>query len=132
MAASIIAVVQMTGTVLGYLNDVKNASKDRDKLSIEASSVYGLLTSLAYRTKTVNSDDPWFTAVRMLGTENGPLDQFKQSLQSIASKLGPTTSFEKVRKSLIWKFEKKEVNAYLIHIERLKSLVGLALANDHL
>ncbi len=132
MAASIIAAVQMTGTVLGYLNDVKDASKDRDKLCIEASSVYGLLTSLAYRIKAAKPDEPWFTAVRMLGTENGPLDQFKQTLQSIASKLGPTAGFEKVRKSLIWKFEKKEVNACLIQIERLKSLVSLALANDHL
>ncbi len=57
MAASILAVVQLTATVLNYLNDVKDASKDRDKLSIEASSVYGLLTSLAYRIKAANPDD---------------------------------------------------------------------------
>lgn len=80
VASSIIAVVQFTGTVIGYLNDVKNAPKECQKCTIEASNLQSLLINLRYhleqRQAVGQSSDPWFTAVRALSVENGPLDQY--------------------------------------------------------
>ncbi|KAK7177936.1 hypothetical protein PSPO01_16015 [Paraphaeosphaeria sporulosa] len=73
-AANIIAVLQLSGKVLGYLNDVKDASKDRAKCAVETSNVHSLLINLRFRLEEGSA--PRYTAVRALGVENGPLDQF--------------------------------------------------------
>lgn len=42
-SASIIAVLQLTGTVVQYLNDAKGASEDRQRILAEISSTSGVL-----------------------------------------------------------------------------------------
>jgi len=128
--ASIAAVLQLTGTVLGYLNNVKDASKDRAKIAIEASIVYSLFTALKYRLEEAETSDPWYQGIRSLGVDNGPLDQFKAALELLASKLNPGNRFRKLGRALMWTFTKTEVADILSKIERLKTLINLALAND--
>jgi hypothetical protein len=48
-AASVIAVLQLTGEVIGYLNDVKDAPKECQQCTIEASNIQNLLINLRYR-----------------------------------------------------------------------------------
>lgn len=56
--ASIIAVLQLTGIVLSYLNDSKILSKDQARLMVEASNICSLLTSLRFLVeKTGNSNE---------------------------------------------------------------------------
>jgi hypothetical protein len=128
VTASIIAVLQLSGKVLGYLNDVKDASKDRAKCAVEASNVHSLLLNLRFRLEEGNADAPWYTAVRALGVENGPLDQFKQALEALQAKMTDGGRL----KVLAWKFKKEEVASILGRIERLKTLVEIALQMDHL
>jgi hypothetical protein len=47
--ASIIATLQLSSKVLAYLNDVKDASKDRAHCAIEVSNLYSLLVNLRFR-----------------------------------------------------------------------------------
>lgn len=81
LSVSIIAVLQLTGKLLSYLNDVQNATKDQAQLTVEAYNICSLLASLRIRVEQSNAHDRWFTAVRNLGTENGPLDQVKIALE---------------------------------------------------
>ena len=53
MTASIIAVLRPTSTLAAYLNDVRNASAEQKTITIEASNLYGLLTSLRFRVEAV-------------------------------------------------------------------------------
>ncbi|KAH7061025.1 ankyrin repeat domain-containing protein [Paraphoma chrysanthemicola] len=125
--ASIISILQLSSKVLGYLNDVKDASKDRAKCAIEASHLNSLLTALRFRLEEGDSNTPWYTAVRALATENGPLDQFKLALEQLQSKItggGKSNAF-------MWKFKKEEVVSILGRIERLKTLVEVAMQMDH-
>ena len=62
--------------------------------------------------------------------ENGPLDQLQQALMRMVAKIEPADGIMKIGKQLKWKFEKTEVDEILSRIERLKSLINLALAND--
>jgi hypothetical protein len=87
VTASIAALLQLSNKVIGYLNDVNDAPKDRAKCAIEASNAHSLLTNLRYRLEEGNVDTPWFTAIRALAIENGPLDQFKGSLELLQDKL---------------------------------------------
>jgi hypothetical protein len=133
VTASIISVLQLSNKVIGYLNDVKDAPKDRAKCAIEASNLHSLLTNLRFRLEGGDVEASWFTAVRALAVENGPLDQFKGALGLLQDKLIiDRGSLGQVGTSLIWKFRKDEVEHILQCIERLKALVGIALQMDHL
>jgi hypothetical protein len=132
VTASIIAVLQLSAKVLGYLIDVKDASKDRTKCAVEASNVHSLLINLRFRLEEGNADAPWYTAVRALGVENGPLDQFKQALEALQTQMTDGGRLQQAGKALVWKFKKEEVASILVRIERLETLVGIALEMDHL
>jgi hypothetical protein len=133
VAASIIAILQLSNKVVGYLNDVKDASKERAKCAVEAANLHSLLTNLRYRLEDADADTPWFTAIRALAVEKGPLDQFKQTLELLNDKLtGGTGHVGNFREVLMWKFKKEETDRILLSMERLKALVGIALQLDHL
>lgn len=132
VTASIITVIDLTAKVISFLNGIKDASKERARCAIEASNVFNLLTNLKYRLEEATPEDPWTTAVRALGTENGPLDQFKGTLEELISKLTLGTGFKKTGRAIVWKLDKAEVNDIISRIERLKSLIQIALEMDHL
>ena len=62
--------------------------------------------------------------------ENGPLEQLQQALLRIVAKIEPADGIRKIGKHVRWKFEKAEIDEILSRIERLKSLINLALSND--
>ena len=132
ITASVIAVLRLTGAVIAYLNDVKEAPKECQQCTIEACNLQSLLTSLRYRLEQARPGDPWFTAARALGVENGPLDQYKQALEQLRSKVDDNGALKKIKRTLAWKFSKVEVAGILGRMERLKSLVSIALEGDHL
>lgn len=130
--ASVIAILQLSAKVLCYLNDVKDTSKGHVQCAIEASNLHNLLTNLRFRLEEGHGLQPWFSAVRALAVENGPLDQFKQALELLQAKMTDGGRLKKAREALIWKFKKEEIDAILARMERLKTLVEIALQMDHL
>lgn len=130
MTASIIAALQLTESVVDYVNTIRNASAYQRNIAIEASNLYGLLTSLRFRVEAARSEDPWYLQVKKLGEKNGPLDQFRSALESLAARTQPTTGASKAARVLKWKFDKAHVQETLTKTERLKTLVSIALQND--
>ncbi|KAF2022679.1 hypothetical protein EK21DRAFT_105656 [Setomelanomma holmii] len=115
--ASVIAILQLSAKVLAYLNDC----------AIEASNIHNLLTNLRFRLEEGHAHQPWFNAVQALAVEHGPLDQFKQALETLQAKM---TDGGRLKNALIWKFKKEEVDAILARMERLKTLIEIALQMD--
>lgn len=132
VTASVIAILQLSNKVLGYLNDVNDASKERAECAIEASNLYSLLLSLRFRLEEGSADKLWYTAVRALAVENGPLDQFKQSLELLQTRMTEGGRLKKACEALVWKFKKGEIASTLGRMERLKTLIEIALQMDHL
>lgn len=130
MTASIIAILQLTTTLTGYINHVRHATAEQAKVAVEASNLYSLLTSLRFRVEAVQLEDPWFTQVRMLGIQNGPLDQFKDVLERMVEEMSSSRKRDQMKSALMWKFTKPEVENTLKTIERLKSLINCALTGD--
>jgi hypothetical protein len=130
--ASIIAILQLSAKVLSYLSDVKGSSQGHAQCTIEASNLHNLLTNLRFRLEERHGHQPWFNAVQALAVKNGPLDQFKEALETLRAKITDHGRLKKVREALTWKFEKEEVDAILARMERLKTLVEIALQMDHL
>ena len=130
--ASIIAVLQLSSKVVGYLTNVKDASKERAQCAIEVANLHSLLLNLKFHLDSENVNTPWYTAVRALAIENGPFDQFKQALQTLQAGMTDRGPSKKVTDILMWKFKKDEVESILRRVERLKMLVEIALQRDQL
>jgi hypothetical protein len=131
-SASIIAVLQLSGTIIQYLNDVKGASEDRYRLLNEVASISGLLYFLKDRATQSQYGDSWSMTLASLNTPQGPLEQFKSALERLALKLAPVEGWRRAGKALAWPFRKEEIKEILSTIERHKSLFNLALQNDHM
>jgi hypothetical protein len=132
ITTSIIALLQLTNTMIGHLNDVKDASVDRARCALEASNLYNLLVTLRFRLEEGGSNEPWYAAVRALGVENGPLDQYRHALEQLQTKITSGCGINKMGNTLLWKYIKEEVTSILSRMERLKTLVQIALEMDHL
>jgi hypothetical protein len=130
--ASIIAILQLSGKVLAYLNDVKDAPKDRTQCAVEMLNLCSLLYKLRDHVDKGNPTQPWYTAVQDLAVKNGPLDQFKQALETLQTKITDGNRLRRAGEALMWKFKKEEIASILGQIERLKSLIEIALQMDHL
>ncbi|KAL8811242.1 MAG: hypothetical protein Q9223_007574, partial [Gallowayella weberi] len=131
VTASIIAVLQLSAKVLSYLNDVNDASKGRAQCAIEAYNLHSLLLNLKVRLEEEDASQPWYIAVRGLAVENGPLDQFKQALEMLQAKMTDGGRLKNAGEALIWKFKKEEIASTLARMERLKTLIEIALQMDH-
>jgi len=138
ITASIVAVLQLTSTVVQYVGDVKDSSQDRLKIRDEISSASFLLYSLKDRIRDAESLQPdenrrrWLSSISPLGAPNGPLARFKSDLQDLASRLEPSDGRRKFEKMLKWKFEKGYINSLLQSIERQKSVFTIALQSDNM
>jgi len=132
VTASVIAVLQLTNEVIRYLLDVKDAPKECQQCTIEASNLQNLLTNLHYRLRDATTNDPWYDALKALNDRDGPFDQYGQALEQLLSRVTIHDGLQKIGKQLLWKFKKVEVANILARMERLKSLVGTALEMDHL
>jgi hypothetical protein len=132
ISASITAVLQLSGKLIEYLNSVKGASEDRQRLLNEITSISGLLYFLKDRAAQSQSGDSWSSTLKSLSRPKGALEQFKFALQRLTLKLAPVVGWWNAGNAVAWPFQKVEVKEILASIERYKSLFSLALQNDHM
>ena len=130
MVAAIAQLIEITSKTVRYLNDVKGAPKDRAKLAQEATNLLPVFTQLRYRVEEADSTDPWYIGIRSLGGAGGPLKEFESTMEDLGDRLAPGKGLKKIGMALCWTLLKKDVDILLSKIERLKTLVGLALHND--
>ena len=132
ISASITALLQLTSTVIQYVNGVKGAPGDRRTILSELASVNGILFILQDEADQAKQGDQWSSTLRSLNVPDGPLEQFRKALERLASKLAsPATGLKKLGKAITWPFQKEEIKEILGSIERQKSLLNLARQNDH-
>ncbi|KAH7111796.1 hypothetical protein B0J11DRAFT_190031 [Dendryphion nanum] len=132
VTASIIAILQLSAKVLAYLNDVRDASKDCTQCVVEILNLRGVLFNLKDRVEWGDHTKPWYTAVQAIATKNGTFDQFKEALETLQTKITDGGRQGRAGDALLWKFRKEEIASILGRMERLKSLVEIALQMDHL
>lgn len=95
---------------------------------------HGLLDHLAgFRSKVKRADpaSPWFHQLRSLDQPGGALDQYKTRLDELAILLTPKVGSRSLGKHLFWSHDKRIRDALTV-MERLKSLISIALQEDNL
>lgn len=133
ISASITALLQLTSTVVQYLNGVRGASEERGRVLSELASVNSILFILQEQADQAKQNDEWSSTLQSLNVPEGPLDHFRRALERLSSKLAPSaTPLKKLGKAITWPFKKEEIKEILGSIERQKALLVLARQNDHM
>jgi len=117
-----------TKTVIDYINDVKNASHDKKNLLNELAATQIVLSQL---DSHVNDED-WKETMETLGAVGGPFDQLKLELKGLKRKVElPTDKLRKAGNALVYHFAKADLKKHFDRIERIKTLLQLAVQNNH-
>lgn len=132
ISASIVALIQLSSTVIGYLSDVKDSHKEQQKIRLELCNTLPMLSILQDQAQQAEDGDEWSSTLLSLSAADGPIQQFQQALERLEHKLAPAKGVKKVGKAFIWPFEKAEIQGILSTIERQKLLFSLARQNDHI
>ncbi len=85
-----------------------------------------------YRLNQGKASGPWYTDVRALNVENGPIEPYRQALEQLLSRVEAQDGLHKLKRRLVWNFSKAEVESIFKRMERPKSFVGIALEMDDL
>ena len=134
LTGTIITILNVADTVIAYIKDAKGTSEDKKKLRNEVRDVKNILEKLQDQADDVEQEgnSEWATTLKIINDDDGPLQQIKEILKGLKLKLQPGQGLKWVGKTLYWHFEKKEVDKILLAIERQKSLLTLALQNNHM
>ena len=132
VTATIISILDLSSKVTQYLKDVKGGSEERLRLRDELRNAATLLEMLKDRAEDVEYQGTWAPSIQSLGSLDGPLDQFRKTLESMVDKLLPAGKLRRAAQALKWPFDKDDIIVTLNAIERQKSLFALALQNDHI
>jgi len=126
ISASIISVLQLTATVVQYLTDVKDSSKDRERLRLELCGIDSILCTLKNKATQAQQGDSWSMTLQSLCVADGPLEQFKLTLERLAKILAPPKGSKKVITAVTWPFQKGDVSELLNSVERQKTMFAFA------
>ncbi|KAB5575789.1 ankyrin repeat-containing domain protein [Coniochaeta sp. 2T2.1] len=127
-AASIVALLQLSGTVIGYLREIKN--RDSPRLRSVLRSTEGVLQTLQETIEDAQLEptETWSKTIRTLDGDEGPICQLSAALGSVNALLQRHASGPR---KFLWPFKKGEVDELVQSIETQKLLLTLALENDH-
>lgn len=132
--ASIITVAQLAASIIRYMKAVVDAPLQKRRLLMGIIQARGLLLTLHELTDEVKDED-WSSTIQSLSSHDGPISMFRQLLEDMAGKLGIassgsciSTAFHRVQ----WPFDQTRLQEMLVSLDKLKSTLLLALANDHI
>ena len=132
-AASVIAVIQLTGVILQicgkYLNNVKNAKKDIQLFQEKVAALSQVLHSLDELIR--GSDGNKLTATQDL-VDN--IAKCSSALTNLKERINPETTQKQMRKwglrALKWLLARSEVDFAIMELESYKTTFALSLQVD--
>ncbi|MCJ1387554.1 hypothetical protein MMC18_000397 [Xylographa bjoerkii] len=134
--ASLIAIVQISGSIVSicydYRSAVKKACKDQVRLTEEVKSLRDVLEGLVALADQDSSGDSRLPMINTLNQKDGPLEQCKSELKALEAKLRPASGWKAVGKALKWPLSEPEVVKSLTSLNRLKATLMLALTTDQM
>ena len=92
VAASIVAVLQLTGTVVRYLGNVQDATGYKSRLLLEVSGAEGVLETLRDHSRESVQGDPILST---LGLLEEPLKHHEVTLRRLENALAPAQGLKK-------------------------------------
>lgn len=129
--ASVITLVGVTSKTVKYVNEMRDAPKERQNLSKETADLLPMLTGLRKMIEDQGRSGISFDGVKSLVTVDGPLDQLREALEQLNKKVKAKKGIKNHARVLFWPLDKEECKEVLGKIERVKSLISLALEGEN-
>lgn len=145
ITASLIAVLQISGTVISalykYRNGVKSATKDAARIITELNSLRSILENLLQAVEKEDSKassrggGSRLANFQALTQPNGELKRCQADLEAVSVKLGGDDAAllsdqKKMRRALVWPFKEKDVEKLLQGVQKAKGTMQFALSAD--
>lgn len=127
---SLIAVLQLSAQVVGYIVGVSGATKERRRLRESVLACESIIFQLQDYAEDADAETKWWEKIKALEGPNAPLYQLGMTLDVIKAKLEPKIGFRKPLSSLTWPFDEKEIERLISSIEREKLLLQLVLIKE--
>ncbi|KAF8877395.1 hypothetical protein BD779DRAFT_1475272 [Infundibulicybe gibba] len=136
---TVVSAIDLVGKVIRYLQAIKGAREDRQKLLSEVSALGALLEVLRGRLCDTSADGNSDTSISdrlVMAGINRPLRMCCDALNPIVEGLerllpdvniGMSSTLAGKMRDLRWPFHQEQIRITLSNIEQLKSLVSLAL-----
>lgn len=137
LVASLIAVVQISGSVISccyeYRKGVKNAPKDLLRVTTEVAALRNVVERLvALVDDEKMAGHKYLSALNDIVSTNGPMELCQHDLESLRVKLEPPVNeWKALERRLTWPLQEKDVTKTLATISRTKSLLETALMVDN-
>ena len=137
VTASIIAVIQLTGsvisTVYNYRKGVKHASEDTAKIIQDLTAFSQILEKLLEMIENERfTEGTHFASLEDLVKPDGPLGSCQKTLERLNAKLQPENGWRAAKQSLTWPLKQDYVKKTLDEIATAKDTLGLAITVDHM
>ena len=128
IAGLVLTIGDVVSSLYEYSNSVKDSKDDIRKLTQEVFALKGALEHMSATTRTYLSNERHGNDEKGIQNE-GMLNMAKETLGTLSKKLAePKNKFQKTTQALKWPFTKKEIERYIVIIERCKTwfiMVGM-------
>jgi hypothetical protein len=137
VTASIIAVIQVTGSVVSaiynYRTGVKNAPEEAAKIVKDLSGLSQILEKLLQLIEREGyAKVSRLPSLEDLVRPDGALESCRKTLERLNAKLQPEQGWRAVKQALIWPLKQEYIKSTLDEIATAKATLGFALNVDHL
>jgi hypothetical protein len=136
VTASVLTVVKFAKETASYIQQVRDAPKERTACAREIRILNIYLESLERLVKETQASDPteerWLSHIHTLAMEDGALEQYSQALKELRAKFKGSKHHSTFIQSLRWTHIKADIDTIRLRMERLRSTVLASLAMDHL
>ncbi|KAI1841262.1 hypothetical protein JX266_012574 [Neoarthrinium moseri] len=133
--ASLIAIVNLSWSLVKYIKDVKDGGKERKELREELIALYEVFEDLKSEFEYHESGeaDGWSKPIKPLFKYGGPVDQLKAVLEELTGAIiTPSQRAELVGRKLKWPFQKADIEKLLGRLRSLKGTISLTLTRASL
>ncbi|KAK1763091.1 hypothetical protein QBC33DRAFT_550345 [Phialemonium atrogriseum] len=130
LIASVAQTLSAVGELIKFINQVKKANMEKDRLAVEAADLVIFLTRFRSDIEQQNQKIHQYSGLDQVFGPGGPLDRLSDAVNRLVRKLRQTSRW-KVFRSVTWPLEKQEVDEVVGLIESLKSLINLRLTADN-
>ncbi len=127
------SLIGLVGTVGSFIKDVIKSTRDRAKFKSECEATRVMLEGLMdVVAKESEGTGPWLRSVCQLAEKGGGFDALTECLEEIQTMLPRPGRFEEFLQRGTWFLDKKDMAEALLRMERVKSLIDIALGMDHM
>lgn len=127
LAASIVQLIKVIAQVTDYVEDIKNADKERMELLEEANVMLDLLTRLKAKAEQETISQPQLAELSR-ATQNGPIKLLQKEMEDVAEKLQIREGLLKeITRKIMWSQTKGKIASILRKMERAKGIINIVL-----